>query len=190
MTQDEVDLWFAEEVLPLEAALTRYLWRAWPDKADIEDLRQEVFVRTYESGRVRRPPETRYFVFTVARNLLADKMRRRRIVAIDLVADLEALSVLSDEVPIDRALSWREEMARLEAAVLELPQKCREVFLLRKIEGLSQNEAARQLGVTESTIEKHTAKAMRALAKTFLGNDMPQVSALPGGLGAYHERSG
>jgi RNA polymerase sigma-70 factor (ECF subfamily) len=168
----------------------RYLYRAWPDKADIEDLRQEIFVRTYESGRIRRPAETRYFVFTVARNLLADKMRRRRIVAIDFVADLEALSVLSDEIPVDRAMSWREEMTRLEAAVLKLPQKCREVFLLRKIEGLSQNETARQLGVTESTIEKQTAKAMRALAQSFLGNDNFQGWTTPGRLGAHHGRSG
>lgn len=166
---EAADRWFVEQVLPLEGALTRYLARVWPDKVEVEDLRQEIYVRVYESGSARRPAETRFFVFTVARNLLVDKLRRRRVVTIDLLADLETLNVLSDEIPADRMLSGRQELARLERALDDLAPKCREVFGLRKIEGLSQRETARKLGVTESTIEKQTAKAMRILAGSFLG---------------------
>jgi len=41
----ELDQWFANEILPHEAALTRYLKRVCPNSADVPDLRQEVYVR-------------------------------------------------------------------------------------------------------------------------------------------------
>jgi RNA polymerase sigma factor (sigma-70 family) len=172
--------WFIEQVLPLEGELTRYLLRVLSDKAEVEDLRQEVYVRIYESGTIRQRPATRYFVFAVARNLLIDRLRRQRVVTIDSFANLESLHLRSDEVPADRVLSGRQELARLETALNDLPPKCRAVFGLRKIEGLSQREAARRLGVTESTIEKQTGKAMRLLADSFLGaNAEPAPASLP-----------
>lgn len=166
---DAHDAWFASEILPLEGALTRYLRRVWREAAEVEDLRQEVYVRVYESARTRRPPAAAPFLFAVARNLLIDKMRQARVVSIDLMADLESLGVAADEVHADRVLSGRQELARLHRAVLALPARCREVFRLRKIEGLSQRDTAQRLGIAEGTVEKQIAKAMRLLAGRFLG---------------------
>jgi len=176
---EDLDRWFAEQVLPLEGALTAYLRRVWPDPAEIGDLRQEVYVRIYDAALTARPAVTRYFVFTVARNLLTDRLRRSRIVRIDLMGDLAKLDIFSDEVPIDRVLSGRQELARLEAALAELPERCRETFILRKVEELSQKETAERMGVSEHTVEKQTAKAMRLLADRFW-NDHGDDGALPG----------
>lgn len=173
-TQDQ---WFVEEVLPLEGALTAYLRRAWPNRADVEDLRQEVYVRVYEAGRQERPEAASHFVFRVARNLLIDRLRRQRVVTIDLVADLNELNVLADEVPADRVLSGRQELARLERAMAKLPPRCREVFVLRKVQGLSQREAAARLGCSQSTVEKQVMKAMRLLAGSFFGESAGAASA-------------
>jgi RNA polymerase sigma-70 factor (ECF subfamily) len=174
-TQDE---WFAEEVLPLEGALTAYLRRAWPNRSDVEDLRQEVYVRVYEAGRQDHPEAPSHFVFRVARNLLIDRLRHQRVVTIDLVADLNALNVLSDEVPADRVLSGRQELARLERAMAKLPARCREVFVLRKVEGLSQCETAARLGCSQSTVEKQVMKAMRSLAAAFFGESAGTADAV------------
>jgi RNA polymerase sigma-70 factor (ECF subfamily) len=167
---DAHDRWFSEQILPLESALTRYLRRAWPDATEVDDLRQEVYVRVYDATRERRPPVASYFVFSVAKNLLVDRLRRRRVVSIDLVADLARLDVLSDDVPIDRVLSGREELTRLSRAVATLPPRCREVFRMRKIEGLSQRETAARLGIAQGTVEKQVAKAMSLLTTRFLGS--------------------
>lgn len=166
---EAADNWFAAEVLPLEAALDRYLRRVWRDPSEVEDLRQEVYVRVYEAASSRIPPAAGPFVFAVARNLMIDKMRRSQIVSIDHMADLERLNVLSDDIPADRVMSGRQELARLHQAMQALPPKCREVFRLRKIEGLSQREAAERLGIAQGTVEKQVANAMRALAASFLG---------------------
>jgi RNA polymerase sigma factor (sigma-70 family) len=172
---DSPDRWFATQVLPLEGTLTRYLRRAWRDQSEIDDLRQEIYVRVYESAMVRIPPLAGPFVFAVARNLLIDRMRRSQIVSIDLMADLERLNVLSDEIGADRVLSGRQELARLHRATLDLPPRCREVFRLRKIEGLSQREVAERLEIAEGTVEKQVAKAMRALASGYFGGGADEM---------------
>ncbi|MBL8266434.1 RNA polymerase sigma factor, partial [Steroidobacter sp.] len=71
-----LDHWFATEILPHEAALTRYLKRIWLNSAEIADLRQEVYVRIYESAAKARPLPPKAFLFTTARNLMADRARR------------------------------------------------------------------------------------------------------------------
>lgn len=181
---DDHDRWFTEQVLPLEGALTRYLRRAWRDPEEIADLRQEVYVRVYEAARLRRPAATNAYVFAVARNLLIDRIRQSRVVAIDLMADLETLNVMVDEVPADRVLSGRQELVRLERAMEELPPRCRETLLLRKVHGLSQRETAERMGVTEHTIEKQIGKGMRLLANLFWGGEEDRRPADGGAAGA------
>lgn len=164
---DDLDQWFIEQILPLEGALNAYLRRVWPEPSEVSDLRQEVYVRVYQAAQIKRPPVVRYFLFSVARNLLIDRLRKSRVVRIDLMEDLEALHVLSDEVPADRIVSGRQELARLEAALDDLPARCRETFVLRKIDELSQREVAKKMGISEATVEKHMVKAMRILTDRF-----------------------
>lgn len=168
---DDLDIWFAEQILPHEGALTAYLRRVWPDASEIIDLRQEVYVRVYGAASVKRPSVARYFLFTVARNLLVDRLRHRRVVTIDLMEDLSSLDVLSDELPADRILSGRQELARLEAALAHLPPRCRETFIMRKIEDRPQKEVANIMGVAEATVEKQLIKAMRMLTDLFWSPD-------------------
>ena len=64
MNASEVEAWFVREVLPLEAVLMRYLRHNWRDKGDIEDLRQEIYVRVCEAAFRQIPEMARPFVFT------------------------------------------------------------------------------------------------------------------------------
>jgi RNA polymerase sigma-70 factor (ECF subfamily) len=163
--REKLDRWFVREVLPLEAALTRYLRRNWHEAADIEDLRQEVYVRAYEAATKARPLRTKPFVFAVARNLIVDRVRRAQVVAIDAIPDLDALNVSTEEAAPDRQAGAREELRRTQAAFERLPARCREVLWLRRVEGLPQKEVARRLGVREDTVEKQLANAVRRLAE-------------------------
>jgi RNA polymerase sigma-70 factor (ECF subfamily) len=168
----DLDAWFMSEVLPLEAALTRFIRRNWADAGEVLDLRQEVYARVYDAARRNRPLQTKPFVFTAARNLLIDRARRAQVVKIDTVTDLESLSVPLDEAPADRRLIAREELKRLQDALDRLPPRCREVVSMRKIEGLSQREVARALGITEDTVERQVSNGVRALAEALFGDRM------------------
>lgn len=167
---EDLDQWFVTEILPHEAALTRYLRRIWPNPEDISDLRQDVYVRVYNSAAQQKPREPKAFMLTTARNLMADHMRRGRVVSIDYTQDLDSLNVLKDEISPEQRLSARQELRRLSDALDALPDNCRDVIWLRRVEGLSQQEAARRLGMKEGTLESHLSRGVRALAKAVFGS--------------------
>jgi RNA polymerase sigma factor (sigma-70 family) len=169
MGKAEARAWFVSEVLPLEPALTQYLNRNWRNRTDIDDLLQDIYVRVCEAASKQRPDSARLFVFTTARNLLIDRMRRGRVIPIDTVESLEALNAAVDEPGPDRNLMAREELRRVEAALDRLPPRCREVVMLRRIEGLSRRDIAGRMGITEATVSEHLANGMRVLTDMLYG---------------------
>lgn len=173
-----MDTWFVREILAHEQALMRFLHRNWRDHDEVPDLRQEIYVRVYAAALQQPPTSPKSFLFTTARNLLADRVRRQRIVSITAVGDLEQLHVLEDELEPSRWVGGREALARLARALDHLPDRCREVVWLRRIEDLPQKEIARRLGISEKTVEKHIAKGSRMLAEHFYGG--PDVHAAHG----------
>ncbi len=64
------------------------------------------------------------------------------------------------EIPPDRVLESREAAARLQAVLHELPQRTRDVFVLRVLEGLKMADVARALSISTRAAEKHQAKAL------------------------------
>lgn len=174
--QEPLDHWFAREILVHEEALVRYLRRAWRWREDIHDLRQDVYVRVYEAAGRLRPCSPKAFLFTTARHLMTDRLLRRRIVSIEAVGDLNALDVLVDVISPERVLDGRQMLNRLADAFDQLPERCRQVAWLRKVEELSQKEIAQRLCISEKTVEKQIAKGARLLADHFHGG----TRAVPG----------
>ncbi len=176
MNTSELRAWFIRDVLPLEPALTQYLHTNWRNRSDIDDLLQEVYVRVCESAKKQQPDNARLFVFTTARNLLIDRVRRERVIPIEAVEDLGALNAAIDEPGPDRAVMAREELRRVQNALDKLPPRCREAVVLRRVEGLSRRNIAQRMGITEATVAEHLAHGMSAIAD-LLGNDDAAASA-------------
>ena len=166
-----LDAWFAREILVHERALVRYLARAWSRSEDVHDLRQETYVRVYEAAARALPVSPKAFLFATARHLMADRLRRARVVPIETMGDLDALHVLVDEVSPERRLDARQVLHRLSAALDRLPPRCRQVVWLRRVEALSQKQVAARLGISEKTVEKQIAKGMRMMAEDFYGGE-------------------
>lgn len=169
--EETLDAWFKREILVHEAALVRFLNR-WPNRDEMHDLRQEVYIRVYEAAAKARPttsPKT--FLFQTARHLLIDRVRRSRIVSIEGVADLDVLNVLVDDVSPEQRVHARQELNLLARAFARLSPKCREVIWMRRVDQLSQKEVASRLGITESSVEKHVIKGTRLLADAVFGRD-------------------
>lgn len=165
----KVEEWFVREVLPLEASLLRFLRRCGLQGADPNDLRQEVYARVFESALSGLPIQARAFVFTAARNLLIDHVRRTHVVELKAILDMDITPFAIDHITPERQLSAREELRRFQAGLLRLPPRCRQVIEMRKILGLSQREVASRLGIGEDTVERQTLLGMRALADYMLG---------------------
>jgi RNA polymerase sigma factor (sigma-70 family) len=165
------DQWFSEQILSHEVSLTRYLHRVWPNMSEIPDLRQDIYVRVYESSKDSRPASPRAFLFATARNLLTDHIRRSRVVSFEATADVAAFDALVDEVSPERHVGATQELQSLSLAFDSLSDKCRRIVWLRRIEGLSQRQTAERLGLREVAVESQLARGMRALAQAVFGSD-------------------
>lgn len=163
-TVSELKAWFIREVLPLEADLMQFLRQNWRNESNIADIRQDTYVRIYEAACEEVPASARGFVFTAARNLLIDRVRRSRIVPIEAAAELTTFEIAATEPGPDRAVIARDELRRLSAAVDGLPPRIREAFVMRQIQGLSRREIAVRMGIAEMTVKRHLEKGVRALA--------------------------
>ncbi|MBL4837487.1 MAG: RNA polymerase sigma factor [Kordiimonadaceae bacterium] len=169
MPHRHIDDWFTEEVLALEPVLVGFLRRHWRDEADILDLRQETYARVYEAAHKQRPVYAKAFVFRTARNLIIDRARRAQVVSMETIADFESVPVIEDELDAEARLSSRQELKALQRALDLLPPRCREIVIMRKIEGHSQRHVATALGLAQSTVEKQVSKGVRKLADALYG---------------------
>lgn len=149
--------WFADEVQPHESALRGYLRGKFPGYPDIDDLVQETYARLLQAHAQVPVRLVRPFLFTTARNAAYDFFRRRQIVAIDGIAEIDLLPVLEDRPGVAETICHDQELQLLAEAIQALPDRCRQVLTLRKIYGLSHREIARQLGISENTVNAQVA---------------------------------
>ena len=156
--------WFATEVKPHEASLRAYLRHSLTSAADVDDLMQECYARLLRERSRAEVRSHRAFLFAVARNAVRDFLRRRAVAAPVAITETDAMPVLDEGASVIDFVSRREELAMLTEAIHALPERCRRVFLLRKIQGLPQREIAARLGISENTVETLVAKGARRCA--------------------------
>src|SRR5207342_3111341 len=106
-----------QEILVHEAALMHTLRRCWPHRDELADLRQEIYVRVYEAAGKALPTQPKAFLFATARHLVADRLRRSRVVSIETMGDFESLSVLMvDGLSPEHWCGARQVLSRLAGA--------------------------------------------------------------------------
>lgn len=153
----ETARWFATEVQPHEPLLRSYLRGKFPAHPDLDDLVQETYARLLqarEHGSVQHP---KAFLFTTARNAAVDYFRRRKVVTIETIENLELLPVFEDRPGVPEAVAHDQELQLLASAIEALPPRCRHVLTLRKIYGQSHREIAIRLGISEHTVNAQIA---------------------------------
>ena len=159
--------WFTEEVQPHEPALRAYLQARFPTLGEHDDIVQETYtrlLRAQANGGVRYP---KAFLFTAARNAAFDLFRRRGAKPTEAVTDLVELTVLEDIPGVGEQMNQSYELEVLADAVRALPDRCRQVIMLRYLDGLAYKEIAVQLGISAETVKVHMAKGMRRCAAFF-----------------------
>jgi RNA polymerase sigma-70 factor (ECF subfamily) len=166
---DELNAWFVREVMPLERVLTSYIRRNWRVPEDVFELRQDVYENALIGARRELPLNTRAYVYTIARNHLINHAKRARIVPFETIADLDAVDREIDMLAAERALTARDELRHAKAGIDKLPPRCREVVLLRKVNGLTDRQAAEELRVSVETVRRQIKLGMKALVDHMVG---------------------
>jgi RNA polymerase sigma-70 factor (ECF subfamily) len=98
------------------------------------------------------------YVFRIAERLAIDFIRHQRRHQTHHV-ELDN-SIPSNAIETEQLTILRQQCEILLLAIAELPMRCRDVFLLRKIDELSYSEIAKQLGISEKTVQRDLVNAM------------------------------
>ena len=153
--------------------LMSFFVRRIGDRAAAEDLTQDVFVKLLGAADKDRIEDIDAFVFRVAGNLLKDRGRKaqRRGQAQLIEFDMAPVSDLSQEFMEDRdaerVLLARESVGQVLAALDELGQRTKDIYILFRLEGMKHKEIAVAYGIGRSTVEKEVMKATLHLARRF-----------------------
>ncbi|WP_246384793.1 RNA polymerase sigma factor [Gluconacetobacter asukensis] len=181
---EERNHWLATHVLPHEGDVRSWLRRFSGIESD--DIIQQAWVELAEADHtsIRFP---RAWFFAVARNLVLQHYRKARIVSFDSLTDFSGAEIPDQGQAVERSVTARQELRFLDQVARELPDRCRDVFVLRRFYGYSQRECALHLNVSENVVEKQLARALRIIGTAYAGRDLP---AQGGGHGPGDLRKG
>lgn len=130
---------------------------------DAEDLLHDAWIRVAErQAEVENPAA---LLARSAANRGLDAYRRERRIGAMLVTDAAvAAEAIADLRPLqDEMLIVRHRLERLRGGVAQLSPRTREIFLMHRLEGRKYREIAQDLGISQSAVEKHIARAMAHL---------------------------
>lgn len=143
--------------------------RSWLRSAfptiDADDVIQETYCRISALDSVAHIADPCSYFFQTARNVVLQQIRRTRVVSIEAASGLSEFdqALAEDDASPERIVAGRRALARVEALIAALPDRCRQIFQLRKIEGVSQREIATRLGVTETIVENEVTRGLRRI---------------------------
>jgi RNA polymerase sigma factor (sigma-70 family) len=157
------------------APLAAFFRRRVFDRAEAEDLTQEVFVRLARYPDRHDGVTLETYVFKIASSVLQDwgrRRTRRRGSAHQSLGDYEESAaippVLVEDRTPERVLVGKEALKDIEDGLAELSERTREIFLLSRMENVHHRDIAQLHGISISAVEKHVLKAVAYLsAKAF-----------------------
>lgn len=147
------------------------------DRERAADVAQEAYLRLvrhsnnavpHECGNTNQKSvmeQPRAFLFRVAQNVVTDQYRREKVRQFDAGISTDQIQTASSLPSQEQALSDKQQLSIVQATILELPPRCREVFFLSRFEGLSNVAIAQRLKISLSMVEKHIARAMQDIRR-------------------------
>ena len=137
--------------------LYKFLTRFFHDEQDIEDVTQETFLRAYaaEQKKATGIEQPKAYLFRIAKNIALTRLTRKSNQITSFIEDLSDSAVLYSETNAADEAEAQETLGIYCEAVASLPEKCRQVFLLRKVHGLSHKEIAEHMSLSVSSVEKY-----------------------------------
>ena len=146
--------------------LMAFFRRRTGDGAEAEDLAHEVLVRALQHADLNAVEQPDAFIFMTARNLLRDRARRADVR--DRAApDVQLLNAGVEGVTPERVFQGKQDLSLAIAALSELTEKTRDIFVLARLEHMTYREIADLYGVSVSAVEKHLLKAYAHLMNRF-----------------------
>ena len=175
--RSEIVAWVGSNIVPHEVDLRTRLRRMAVPEQEISDIVQDSYLRIAKLDSVAHIRNGRAYFFTTARAVLLQRVRRDKIVRIDSLTEAEALKLYDDDPGPERHTSARRELARVRRLIDALPSPCRQIFELRRIDGVPQREIAERLGIPEHTVEAQSRRGLKLILKALASEADGQLAA-------------
>lgn len=141
-------------------ALLHFLRNRISPAEEAEEAVQDSFMRLLRYQYSKPAFAWRFLLYRIASNIVTDHARYARSHHAMRHVQLDDLAIATSEPSPERQVSGKQELALLRTAILELSPKCRQVFLLNRVRGMSYAQIARHLGISVKMVEKHIHKAV------------------------------
>lgn len=152
---------FHSQYLSLADALYRVAFYILEDAAEAEDAVQELYLKLWKNrdalDGIRTP---KAYAMTLLRNLCLDRVRRA-----SRIVDAEVPENIGGGFDLSSAMDQKERLEMVLAAVKSLPDKQREILILRTVEGLSYEEIEERTGMNYLTLRVLLSRARQTLKK-------------------------
>lgn len=136
------------------------LRRKLGNSVDAADLAHDVYLNLIKKGRVPSSEDTRCHLTQIAKGMVIDLYRRRRLEDCHLEAlKLQAEPLVPSE---ERRALVTETLTQIDDALHSKPAKTRQALLLCKLHGMGHRDIATELKVSVSSVEKYIASGLRA----------------------------
>ncbi|MGN8000490.1 RNA polymerase sigma factor [Sphingomonas sp. 22176] len=137
-----------------------WLRAAFPS-VDVDDVVQETYCRISGLEQFEHIDDPRSYFFRAARNVVLEQIRRERVVSIGAASGLAELDNAPDPAQSpEEIVAGRHMIARIERLIDALPDRARQVFRLRKIDGMAQRDIALRLRIPETAVENDVARGL------------------------------
>lgn len=150
-------------------ALIAFFLRRIGNHSEAEDLTQEVLLRVAQRGARIDAGRPDAYVFQMAANLLRDRGRRNVVRANYQARFGVAEAGWIEEIDPARVFQAQQSLATVVAALRELPERTRHIFILFRLENMKQRQIADTLGISVRTVEQHVMRASVHLRERFGG---------------------
>jgi RNA polymerase sigma-70 factor (ECF subfamily) len=150
-------VWFAEQVQAHEPMLRGWLQSRFGSRLPVDDVVQEAYVRVWRARQQGELQAPKAFLFATARNLALDYLRRHHVCRTEGLGENALSDVLDERGDIPETVARNQELALLTEAIQTLPERCRQIFTLRTVYGMSQRDIGERLGISDRTVAAQLA---------------------------------
>jgi RNA polymerase sigma-70 factor (ECF subfamily) len=145
---------------------------------EVQDLVQQVFLRLAQSPQFDEIRNPEGYIFQTAANALKDQARRRSVQERFAAQQFQDGDAQRTDFSPERVLEAREAVTKVADALRQLPERTRDVFVLRCFEGLKFAEIGQLQRISVRAVEKHMAKALAHLHRA-LNQDVREFHDAP-----------
>jgi len=155
--------WVARHIIPAEPQVRASLRAAGAQLDEVDDLVQDAYCRFAAMDSIDQIERPAAYFMQMVKNLRRDRLRRDKVIQFEEFTEISAPFVNTLGANVEAEIGARQELQMVDAVLGGLPDRCRTIFTLKRIEGLSQKQIAQHLGVSETIVENDVRKAVRAL---------------------------